>query len=340
MQEIIQEKMIKQNLLTDRFGRMHWYLRVSVTERCNIRCQYCMPEEGVPLFQKNEILTFEEISTLVSWFAESGVRKIRFTGGEPTIRKNLDQLVSMINQIPGIETIAMTTNGILLKEQLPDLVKAGMTQFNISLDTLSREKFNKISLRDDFDRVMESIDFALNFPGIEVKINSVAMKNVNDDELVQMIDYFKSYPVELRFIEFMPFAGNHWNHDKFISLAEQKSIIEPHFKLNNLGYSDFGTGTSHRYSLEGFPLVVGFISSLTDQFCSTCSRIRLTADGMFKSCLFENSEIDLKQPLRNGISKDDMMNLIYNKIIQKKESHGGMDNIASHPGRPMVAIGG
>lgn len=340
MQEIIQEKMIKQNLLTDRFGRMHWYLRVSVTERCNIRCQYCMPEEGVPLFQKTEILTFEEISTLVSWFAESGVRKIRFTGGEPTIRKNLNQLVSMINQIPGIETIAITTNGILLKEQLPDLVKAGMTQFNISLDTLSREKFKKISLRDDFDRVMESIDFALNFPGIEVKINSVAMKHVNDDELVQMIDYFKSFPIELRFIEFMPFAGNHWNHDKFISLAEQKSMIEPQFKLNNLGYSDFGTGTSHRYSLEGFPLVVGFISSMTDQFCSTCSRIRLTADGMFKSCLFENSELDLKQPLRNGISKDDMMKLIYNKIIQKNESHGGMDSIASLPGRPMVSIGG
>lgn len=326
--------------LADTFGRFHSYLRVSVTERCNLRCQYCMPEEGVPLLPHSEILSFEEITTLVSWLASAGVRKVRITGGEPTVRKNLPDLFAMLNPIPGIETLSMTTNGILLADQLPELVKNGLKQINISLDTLSPEKFKTITRRDGLDQVLNSIQKALEFPGLEVKINAVAMAGVNDNELADLVDYFKDMPAELRFIEFMPFAGNGWNHGKFLSKADQILLLKNRFSLLHLGYNDGGTGTANRYQLEGHPLKLGFIASMTENFCSTCSRIRLTADGSFKSCLFENEELDLKTPLRSGISKNEFLKLISDRIKSKKKQHGGMDVIASDPGRPMIAIGG
>ncbi|MBN8705543.1 MAG: GTP 3',8-cyclase MoaA [Bacteroidetes bacterium] len=326
--------------LADTFGRVHSYLRVSVTERCNLRCQYCMPEEGVPLLPHSEILSFEEIATLVSWLASAGVRKVRITGGEPTVRKNLPDLFSMLNRIPGIETLSMTTNGILLADQLPELVKNGLKQINISLDTLSPEKFKTITRRDGLDRVLNSIQKALDYPELEVKINAVAMAGVNDDEFADLVNFFKDMPVELRFIEFMPFSGNGWNRGGFISKADQMKLITTRFPLIHLGFNESGTGTANRYQVQGHPLKIGFIASMSENFCSTCSRIRLTAEGSFKSCLFENEELDLKTPLRAGISKNDFLNLISDRIKEKKKQHGGMDGIASNPGRPMVAIGG
>lgn len=326
--------------LSDTFGRFHSYLRVSVTERCNLRCQYCMPEDGVPLLPHSEILSFEEIATVVTWLAEAGVKKVRITGGEPTVRKNLPDLFAMLNSIHGIETLSMTSNGILLADQLPDLVKNGLKQINISLDTLLPDKFKIIARRDGHDRVLNSIRKALDYPDLEVKINTVAMAGVNDDELSGLVDFFKDLPVELRFIEFMPFSGNGWNHGEFISKADQMKLISAKFHLHHLGFNDGGTGTANRYQVLGHPLKIGFIASMSENFCSTCSRIRLTADGSFKSCLFENNELDLKTPLRSGISKNDFLKLVSDRIKEKKKQHGGMDGIASNPGRPMVAIGG
>jgi molybdenum cofactor biosynthesis protein A len=324
--------------LTDSFGRHHSYLRISVTERCNIRCQYCMPVEGVPLFGKDEILTFEEITRLTTLLALAGVRKVRLTGGEPTVRKNLPDLVALLGSVSGIETVAMTTNGVLLSDQLDALHKNGLSQINISLDTIDRQTFKNLTHRDELDRVLRSIDHALTFPNLLVKINSVVMRGINDLQINSLIDRFKQYPIELRFIEFMPFSGNHWSSDKFVSLDEQLVSVRSQFELTEIGYSE--SGTSNRYKIKDQNLTIGFISSMSHQFCSSCNRIRLTADGMFKSCLFENSELDLKTPLRNGYSDAEMLSLIHHKILEKREKHAGMDFISEHPGRPMISIGG
>ena len=297
-----------------------------------------MPAEGVPLFEKSEILTFEEIYRLTKILSTAGVNKVRFTGGEPTVRKNLFELAGLLGSIPEIKTIAMTTNGVLLRDQLDELHNNGLSLLNISLDTIDRDTFKNLTHRDELDRVLNSIDYALSFSDLTVKINSVVMRGINDLQITAIIDRFKNYPIELRFIEFMPFSGNHWSTDKFVGMDEQLKIIQSQFELNHIGYSE--CGTSNRFTIKNHNLTIGFISSMSHQFCSGCNRIRLTADGMFKSCLFENSELDLKTPLRNGYSDADILNLIHSKILEKREKHAGMKFISEHPGRPMISIGG
>lgn len=327
-----------QHPLIDSFGRMHDYLRISIIERCNLRCQYCMPEEGVPLHEKSSILSFEEIEQIATWLAEIGLKKIRITGGEPTVRKHLPDLFSRLNKIPTINTLAMTTNGILLSDMLPDLVANGLKQVNISLDTLDPHKFEQLTRRPGIEKVLKSIDSAFQFPQLEVKINMVAMKGINEPDILSMIDQFKSLPTELRIIEFMPFAGNEWSKEKWMSKKEIQDIISSKYELIPLGFQK--NGTANRYQLKNNSMTIGFIASMSEPFCNSCNRIRLTADGMFKSCLFENAEIDLKNPLRNGANKEVFYSFISEAIQRKKASHGGMNFIASHPGRPMISIGG
>lgn len=326
--------------LADTFGRFHQYLRVSVTDRCNLRCQYCMPANGIPLVPKPDLLTFEEITRLVGWLAGVGVSKVRITGGEPTVRKGLPDLLGQLHAIPGIRTLAMTTNGLLLGQSLDALVSNGLTQLNISLDALSPAVFREITRRDGVETVLEVIDRAQALKELEVKVNMVVLRGVNDQEIPAMISHFSHRRVELRFIEWMPFAGNDWKGDLLVSksdILDRVSALEP---VHPVGYSDGGSGTADQFILPRSGLKIGIISSMTDQFCSTCSRIRLTAEGMFKSCLFENSELDLRTPLRAGATKTDILNLISEKIKQKKAAHGGMHLIAQNPGRSMVAIGG
>lgn len=334
-----EKKVVKtQHPLLDSFGRMHDYLRISIIERCNLRCQYCMPEEGVPLHEKSAILSFEEIEQIVQWLAEIGLKKIRITGGEPTIRKNLPTLFSRLHKIPTIETLAMTTNGILLADQLPELVENGLKQVNISLDTLDEMKFEQLTRRPGIDKVLKSIETAFQFERLEVKINTVAMKGINEPDILSMIDQFKSRRTELRIIEFMPFAGNEWSKEKWISKKDIQDYISSKYDLIPLGFQK--NGTANRYQLKNYHMTIGFIASMSEPFCSSCNRIRLTADGMFKSCLFENSEIDLKTPLRKGANKEEFYTYISEAIQRKKVAHGGMNFIASHPGRPMISIGG
>ncbi|NUQ81482.1 MAG: GTP 3',8-cyclase MoaA [Bacteroidetes bacterium] len=326
--------------LADTFGRFHHYLRISVTDRCNLRCRYCMPADGVPLVPKSDLLTFEEITQLVGWLAEAGVSKIRLTGGEPTVRKGLPDLLGQLKAIPGIRTLAMTSNGLLLGPVLDQLVENGLSQLNLSLDALSPAVFRTITRREGLENVLSVIDRALSLKELEVKVNMVVLRGVNDHEIPDMVSYFTKRRAELRFIEWMPFSGNEWTGDLLVSKSEILQRISQLEPIQPVGYSDAGTGTADQFILPESGLRIGIISSMTDHFCATCSRIRLTAEGMFKSCLFENSEIDLRTPLRAGATRHDILNLISRKIKEKKAAHGGMHMIAQNPGRPMVAIGG
>ncbi|MCA0447864.1 MAG: GTP 3',8-cyclase MoaA [Bacteroidetes bacterium] len=325
-------------LLTDQFGRVHTYLRISLTPACNFRCTYCMPDGENPALSSSRLLSAMEIIKLVSWLADEGVTKVRLTGGEPTIRKDLVEIVEGISQIPQIKQIGMTTNGFLLGEQLPRLVDAGLTSVNISLDSLSEPTFRKISGTNGLSRVLDSIHLALQTPGIEVKINSVLMRGINGTEAPDLVRYFLNHKTELRFIEFMPFGGNHWELSKFVSSAETRLLISNQFEHEKI--NEAHDSVSDSFQIKNHPLKVGFISSITDHFCSSCSRIRLTADGKFRSCLFDDGEVDLLTPLRKGAEKQEILSHLAGHLINKPAKHGGHDFSVQTTQRSMTSIGG
>lgn len=326
--------------LTDTFGRRHTYLRLSLTERCNLRCTYCMPAEGVPLRPKTDILTFEEIVRLSKLFASLGINKIRLTGGEPLVRKDVESLVRGIARIPGIEQLAITTNGILLEQKIDKLKAAGVTHLNISLDTLRPDRFVEITRRPGLEKVLRAIDKALEFGYGPVKINCVVLKGFNDDELIDFIELGRERPLDIRFIEFMPFTGNEWSLGEFMSYRAMLETVESKLggKLESLGHN--GTEISKGYRVSGFVGTVGFISSMSDDFCSGCNRLRITADGNLKVCLFGQSEVSLRDAMRGGASDSDVEEMIRSAVQKKKASHDGMLAIAARPGRPMILIGG
>ncbi|XP_011494275.1 PREDICTED: molybdenum cofactor biosynthesis protein 1 isoform X1 [Ceratosolen solmsi marchali] len=312
---------VKTSILTDSFGRCHTYLRISLTERCNLRCTYCMPANGVTLTKKENILSTDEIIKLADLFIKEGITKIRLTGGEPTVRKDIIDIVAQLKSLKGLETLAMTTNGIALTRKLPALQKAGLDLLNISLDTLNHKRFEKFTLRRGWDNVMASIDLAIQLGYSPVKINTVVMKNFNDDELLDFVELTKHKNIDVRFIEYMPFSGNEWNTKKMISFSEMKQIIRKKFpefqklpnKLND---------TSKAYRIPGFVGQVGFITSMSEQFCDSCNRLRITADGSLKVCLFEGKgEISLRDALRSGASTEEMRTLIHRAIFKKKKQH-------------------
>ncbi|KAK2588736.1 hypothetical protein KPH14_001624 [Odynerus spinipes] len=309
------------DILIDSFGRHHTYLRISVTERCNLRCMYCMPAEGVKLTPKDGILTTEEIIKLASLFIKEGIRKIRLTGGEPTVRKDIVDIVAHLKSFANLEEIAITTNGLTLTRQLPALQRAGLDNLNISLDTLKEDRFEQFTRRKGWAKVMASIDLAVQLNYNPVKVNCVVMRGFNDDELIDFVNMTKECPLDIRFIEYMPFDGNKWNENKMVSFDEMKKIIRQSYP-NFQALPNKPNDTSKAYKVPGFVGQVGFITSMTHNFCSSCNRLRITADGNLKVCLFEGeSEVSLRDALRSGASEEDLKDIIRKAVRGKKKQH-------------------
>ncbi|XAR54305.1 Cyclic pyranopterin phosphate synthase [Bertholletia excelsa] len=327
------------DMLVDSFGRLHTYLRISLTERCNLRCQYCMPAEGVELMPSAQLLSQNEIIHLANLFVSSGVNKIRLTGGEPTIRKDIEEICSRLSNLEGLKTLAMTTNGITLAKKLPKLKECGLNALNISLDTLVPAKFEFMTRRKGHERVMESIDAAIDLGYNPVKVNCVVMRGVNDDEICDFVELSSKKQVNVRFIEFMPFDGNVWNVKKLVPYAEMLDKVVKQFggvkRIQN-----HPSDTAKTYKIDGHHGTVSFITSMTEHFCAGCNRLRLLADGSFKVCLFGPSEVSLRDPLRRGVDDSELKEIIGAAVKRKKASHAGMFDIAKTPNRPMIRIGG
>lgn len=327
------------DMLIDSFGRLHTYLRISLTERCNLRCQYCMPAEGVELTPTSQILSQNEIVRLANLFVSSGVDKIRLTGGEPTIRKDIEEICLQLSNLKGLKTLAMTTNGITLARKLPKLKECGLNLVNISLDTLVPAKFEFMTRRKGFERVMESINTAIDLGYNPVKVNCVVMRGYNDDEICDFVALTREKPINVRFIEFMPFDGNVWNVKKLVPYAEMLERVGKQFTgLNRI--KDHPTETAKNFKIDGHQGTVSFITSMTEHFCAGCNRLRLLADGNFKVCLFGSSEVSLRDPIRSGVDDDELRKIIEAAVKRKKASHAGMFDIAKTPNRPMIHIGG
>uniref|UniRef100_A0A8B9SL28 Molybdenum cofactor biosynthesis protein 1 n=1 Tax=Anas platyrhynchos TaxID=8839 RepID=A0A8B9SL28_ANAPL len=306
--------------LTDSFGRQHNYLRISLTEKCNLRCQYCMPEEGVQLTPKSELLTAQEIITLARLFVKEGVEKIRLTGGEPLIRPDVVDIVGQLNKLEGLKTIAITTNGINLARLLPRLKEAGVNAVNISLDTLVPAKYEFIVRRKGFHKVMEGIHKATELGYRPVKVNCVVMRGFNEDELLGFVEFTKDLPLDVRFIEYMPFDGNKWNFKKMVSYKEMLDTIKQRWpELEKLPCE--ASSTAKSYKVPHFQGQISFITSMSEHFCGSCNRLRITADGNLKVCLFGSSEVSLRDHLRSGASQEELVEIIGAAVSRKKKQH-------------------
>ncbi|MEM6831098.1 MAG: GTP 3',8-cyclase MoaA [Bacteroidota bacterium] len=323
--------------IIDSFGRPHTYLRISLTDRCNLRCFYCMPEEGIELMEKPSIMTLEEIIDITSIFQKLGVHTVRLTGGEPLLRKNFEFLARGLADL-GL-TIKLTTNGILLDKYLDLFEEIGLTRINVSLDSLDKAKAAFITKRDYYDRIMSNIRAALE-KGMEIKLNVVLIKGINDNEIADFIELTRHQKLNVKFIEFMPFKGNKWDWSKGVSERVILDTVQSHFGayevLEGLKHS-----TSSNFRVSGHSGTFGIVSTITNPFCSDCNRIRLTADGKMKNCLFARAETDLLSPYRKN---QPIKPLILNSIKEKKYSRDGMDvkMEADHyeQNRSMISIGG
>ncbi|XP_008836141.1 molybdenum cofactor biosynthesis protein 1 isoform X3 [Nannospalax galili] len=300
--------------------------------------QYCMPEEGVPLTPKADLLTTEEILTLARLFVKEGVDKIRLTGGEPLIRPDVVDIVGQLHQLEGLRTIGVTTNGINLAWLLPKLQQAGLSAINISLDTLVPAKFEFIVRRKGFHKVMEGIHKAIELGYNPVKVNCVVMRGLNEDELLNFVALTEGLPLDVRFIEYMPFDGNKWNFKKMVSYKEMLDTIRQQWPgLVKLPEEE--SSTAKAYKIPGFRGQISFITSMSEHFCGTCNRLRITADGNLKVCLFGNSEVSLRDHLRAGASEEELLRIIGAAVGRKKRQHAGMFSIAQMKNRPMILIG-
>lgn len=326
-------------MIADSFGRVHDYLRISLTDNCNFRCFYCMPEEEYDFTPASRLMQPAEVLALANTFVEQGVKKIRLTGGEPLVRKDAAEIILGLGKLP-VELV-ITTNGTRIAEMLPVLIEAGIKTVNISLDTLQPEKFFMITRRDVFHQVRSNIELLLQHK-IAVKINMVVMKGLNDNEIKDFIDWTKHNPIQIRFIEFMPFTGNKWTSNKMFSLDEILSVIEKDFDI--LPVKSAPNDTAKHFMIPGHEGSFAIISTMTAPFCSTCNRMRLTADGKLKNCLFSDGETDLLKALRNN---EDVLPLIKASIWSKKKELGGQllnhfENLdaSAIKNRSMITIGG
>uniref|UniRef100_A0A6Q2YPV3 Molybdenum cofactor biosynthesis protein 1 n=1 Tax=Esox lucius TaxID=8010 RepID=A0A6Q2YPV3_ESOLU len=327
------------NFLTDNYGRRHSYLRMSLTEKCNLRCQYCMPEEGVKLTPRAQLMSTSEILTVARLFVQEGVDKIRLTGGEPLIRPDVLDIITELRKLKGLKTIAVTTNGMNLERMLPKLKEAGLDLLNISLDSLVPAKFEFIVRRKGFHKVMEGIDKAIEMGFNPVKVNCVIMRGFNEEEILDFVTLTENRPLEVRFIEYMPFDGNKWNFKKMVSYQEMLDYIRQQWpRLEQLPNAK--TDTAKTYKVPGFQGQVGFITSMSDHFCGSCNRLRITANGNLKVCLFENMEVSLRDVLRSGASDQELLEIIGAAVGRKKKQHAGMFSISQMKNRPMILIGG
>jgi GTP 3',8-cyclase len=307
--------------LIDGFSRPITYLRVSVTDKCNLRCIYCMPEGGLPWLRRDEILSYEEIAEIVRAAASAGVRAIRLTGGEPLVRRDLSTLVRALAEIPGIDDIALSTNGLLLEEQLDDLVAAGLRRVNFSLDTLRPDRFGEIARRPGLDAVLRGIDAAIAAGLSPIKLNCVVMRGRNDDELTEFAKLTLDRPIFVRFIEVMPVHENvGLQRDTYVSSDE---ILQSVGAIANLRPIDGppGNGPARYFAFPNALGAVGVISPLSHDYCDRCNRVRLTADGRLRLCLFGDYAIDLRSPLRSGASTQTLAALLRSAMLIKPERH-------------------
>ncbi len=327
--------------LTDSFGRVHNNLRISVTDRCNIRCFYCMPADHVQFMNRNELLSFEEIERFVRLVVPLGVNKLRLTGGEPLVRRGLPQLVEKLASISGIKDIGLTTNGILFGEQAQALFDAGLRRVNISLDALDPVKFREVTRRDGYEKVVESIHIAKEVGFDPIKVNAVAIRGLTEDQIVPFGQFARETGVDIRFIEFMPLdADNAWEREKVLFGTE---IIE---KLSNeiaplvpIGQTDPSAPATDFEFADGIGRI-GLIASVSQPFCSQCNRFRITADGKIRNCLFSMEETDIKSLLRGNAPDDEIIAAVQNSIAAKKEGHEINTAQFIQPDRPMYSIGG
>ncbi len=335
--------------LRDGFCRVIDYLRISITDRCNLRCVYCMPASGVRPIEHREILTYEEMIRVVRVAAKLGVRKIRITGGEPLVRKNVSYLIASLRQIAGIEDLSLTTNGVLLERYARELADAGLNRVNVSLDSLRPERYREMTRGGEISLVLKGIEAAEEAGLLPVKINMVPIRGLNDDEVEDFARMTLKTPRHVRFIEFMPIGSEDlWSDERYISTDEIKRIVR--------GIGAFSpvrlrrNGPARYFRFDGAPGVIGFISALTHHFCGDCNRLRITADGRLRPCLFSETEIDLKPALRGSPSEEEIERLLRLSIEVKPEGHtigrrrGEGDSSSPpstvSPGRPMSGIGG
>ena len=318
--------------LYDTFGRPHNYLRISLTDACNLRCTYCMPDEKVLVTPSSKLMSLDEIFAIATTFVKLGVNKVRLTGGEPLVRKDAKEIILKLSELPVELTIS--TNAVLVDQYIEVFKQADIRSVNVSLDTLNAEEFFAITKRGDFEKIHKNI-FLLLENDFKVKVNMVVMKGVNEHAILDFFNLTNNFPIDVRFIEFMPFSGNAWDREKVFSQQEMLNLISEKYSFEKL--IDEPNDTAKKYSVPGHKGTFGFISTVTEPFCGSCNRLRLTADGKMKNCLFSESETDLLSAYRNG---DDIESLITKNILSKKEALGGRFDFENIENRSMIKIGG
>ena len=326
--------------LRDSWGREIKSLRVSVTDKCNFRCRYCMPAEGLEWLERDELLSFEEIKRLVRVLARMGVDEVRLTGGEPLVRRDLPTLVGMLAATPGVRDLSLTTNGVLLDRFAAPLVEAGLRRLNVSLDSLSHVRFAEITRRDALDRVLAGLAAAERHPELRpIKVNCVAIKGFTEEEVPALAELARRKPYVVRFIEFMPLdADQAWRGDDVLTGGEIRALIEERWPLEELPAK--ASSTARRFRFADGAGEIGFVNPVSEPFCSTCDRIRLTADGQLRTCLFSRREWDLKTPLRDGSSDERLDELIRFAVAHKELKHKINDPGFVRASRSMSQIGG
>jgi len=326
--------------LVDGHGRRISDLRVSVTDRCNFRCQYCMPADGLPWLEREAVLRFEEIERLVRIFASMGVTDLRLTGGEPLVRRDFPKLVAMLTRVDGLRDVSLTTNGYLLERDAAALVDAGINRVNVSLDTLEKDRFFQMTRRDSLPQVLRGLEALARHPEVHpIKVNAVALRGFTEQEAVPFAEFARSTAFQVRFIEFMPLdADRNWSPDQVLTGDELRAIIDAVHPLEELPREPSATARVFRFR-DGTG-EIGFINPVSEPFCSDCNRVRLTADGKLRTCLFSVGETDLREPLRTGASDDDVAELIRNAVWRKELKHHVGEKGFRQPPRTMSAIGG
>jgi cyclic pyranopterin phosphate synthase len=326
--------------LRDGHGRTIGDLRVSVTDRCNFRCQYCMPAAGLPWLERAEVLSFEEIARLVALLASLGVSGVRLTGGEPLVRRDLPRLAAMLSALEGVEDLSLTTNGYLLERDAEALVGAGVERFNVSVDSLQRDRFFQLTRRDALPQVLRGLEQLAGFPQAHpIKVNAVAMRGFTEQEVLPFARFARREPYEVRFIEFMPLdADRAWRPRDVLSGAEIRAAIEAVYPLEPLPRDPHSTARVYRFA-DGRGRI-GFVNPVSEPFCADCNRIRLTADGRLRTCLFSLRETDLRGPLREGASDEQLTRIVREAVWRKELKHRVNEAGFVQPERTMSAIGG
>jgi cyclic pyranopterin phosphate synthase len=326
--------------LHDGHGRRISDLRISVTDRCNFRCQYCMPAEGLPWLERDGVLTFEEIARLTALFAQMGIETLRLTGGEPLVRRDFPTLAAMLTATPGLDEVSVTTNGYLLERDAGALVDAGIARFNVSVDSLQRDRFFAQTRRDALPRVLRGLEHLASFPEAHpIKVNAVAIRGFTEDEVLPFAEFAREHPYEVRFIEYMPLDGDrNWDVAQVLTGEEIRAAIHAVHPLLPAEREAHATARVHRFA-DGRGSI-GFINPVSEPFCGDCNRIRLTADGRLRTCLFSLNETDLLTPLLAGATDDDLEQLIRDAVWRKELKHRVNEPGFVQPARTMSAIGG